>query len=156
MLNPKPTLLLACIIPLLAFAIAGCDRSGHPGLGKVQGTVSYQGKPISAGSLVFEVAGARQAQGTIVDGKITAVTTFSPGDGVPVGAARIAVFALATTVTPADKSAVPPGKARTASLPDASTADKPLIPSKYNNPATSGLTCDIVPGDNKIALDLRD
>jgi hypothetical protein len=141
--------------PLLAMGIlglllaSGCG-SHHAPLGKVKGTVRYRGQPVAAGSLVFEVAGARPAQGTIVDGKITEVTTRSPGDGVPLGLARIAVFAV-----PATKPNAPAGRGEP--LPTGTpSSDKPLIPEKYNNLSTSGLTWKIVEGENHLLLDLAD
>ena len=72
---------------------AGCGRSNRPRLGRVTGTVTYQAQPLASGSLVFEVSGTRPANAKIVDGQITEVMTFEPNDGVPIGLARIAVFA---------------------------------------------------------------
>jgi len=130
-------LLVTCLVLLPA---SGCGRSGRPALGRVHGTVSYQGKPLLIGSMIFEVSGARQAQGKIVQGKITEVGTFDRGDGIPVGTARIAVFAYEADVTNASASM---------------NVGKSLIPNKYNDPSTSGLTWKIESGDNEIILDLK-
>jgi hypothetical protein len=141
-------LLLA--IGILGLLLASGCGSKHSPLGKVEGTVRYRGQPIAAGAVVFEIAGARPAQGKIVDGKITEVTTRSPGDGVPLGLARIAVFAV-----PATKPNAPAGTG-TWILDGAPSLGKPLIPAKFNNLATSGLTWKIVEGKNDVALDLAD
>ena len=85
--------LLLSLVWLVTFA--GCGRSDRHPLGSVAGTVRYQGQPLASGTIIFEVAGARPANGTIVDGKIVEVTTYAPQDGAPVGDARIAVFATA-------------------------------------------------------------
>jgi len=143
---------------LLLVVSVGCGRSDRPPLGKVSGTVSHNGQPIKSGSMVFEVAGARPAHARIVDGKITEVTTYDPNDGVPVGLARIAVFATESGGAPA--SAIPttpatsdPGSyAPGANYMGAET--KPLIPTKYNDPSTSGLTWQVEEGENDLALDL--
>lgn len=132
--------LLAWIASVLL--ATGCGRSDRH-LGQVRGTVSYQGKPLAAGAVVFEVSGARQAQGKIVNGKITEAGTFATDDGVPEGMARIAVFA--NEAAPAKSSALSPSM----------NVGKSLIPKKYNDPSTSGLTWKIESGNNDITLDLK-
>lgn len=135
-------LLLAWVAGVLV--AAGCSgRSDRPPLAKVRGTVTYQGKPLAAGTLVFEVPGKRQAQGKIVDGKIAEAGTYALDDGVPLGTARIAVFA--TEPAPPKPSASGPGM----------DLGKSLIPSKYNDPSTSGLMWKIEAGQNNLSLNLQ-
>jgi hypothetical protein len=132
--------MLACFAAGLA-AVAGCgDSSNRSPLGKIVGTVKYRGKPVS-GTLIFETSGARSAYGKIVDGRITEVTTYADGDGAPLGLARIAVFV-----------APPENPAGTAQEQD---VFRSMIPAKYNDPATSGLTLQVVAGENTLALDLQ-
>ena len=131
-------LLLALVLP----TFSGCKQSDHPALGKVSGTVSYRGKPVEAGTLLFEVRGARTAYGKIAGGKIVEVTTYKTGDGVPLGAARIAVFVPAPEDTP-------PAETFQRDL------FKSLVPLKYGDPAASGLTHEIVAGDNVVAIDMQ-
>lgn len=141
----------AALIPLTA----GCG-SGQP-MGKVTGTVSYKGTPIKNGTIVFEVDGARPATGKIVDGQITDVTTAEKGDGVPVGTAKIAITAT-------DAPAEAPQPTPAATDPGAQTdmtnymgmGAKSIIPPHFNNPASSGLSTEIVKGDNTVTLDLTD
>ncbi len=133
-------LLLCCFIA--ASWSPGCSRKDRTSLGKVSGTVAYRGKPVAAGTLIFEVAGARPAHGRIVDGKIVEVTTYAAGDGVPLGLARIAVYAT----PPEDPAAAAKSQER--------DVFKSLIPAKYNDPATSGLTLQVVAGENTLTLDL--
>lgn len=141
-----------CVVCLVLCAGCGSDRTP---LGKVSGTVSYQGQPIASGTIIFEVAGARPANGKIVDGKITEVTTYETNDGVPVGQAKIAVFATSAgnagaAVTSGDPGSLPaPGQ----SYMDAGAQS--LIPAKYNDPSTSGLDREIKEGENTITLDLK-
>jgi hypothetical protein len=143
----------------LAFTtcFAGCGRSSRTPLGRVSGTVQYNGRPISSGSVVFEVDGARPAHGTIADGAIVDVTTYTPGDGVPVGNARIAVFATGdggagdaatTTDSPGEAIALGPNYM--------GGGVKSPIPSRYNDPALSGLTWTIQAGKNVVELNLSD
>ena len=141
-----------CVVCLVL--CAGCGGSDRAPLGKVSGTVSYQGQPIVSGTIIFEVAGARPANGKIVDGQIAEVTTHEPNDGVPIGQAKIAVFATSVgdaggAATPGDPGTLPsPGQ----NYMDAGAQS--LIPAKYNDPSTSGLKEEIKKGENTITLDL--
>jgi hypothetical protein len=149
----KRTLLL-CVASLIVSA--GCGGSGRAPLGKVTGTVNYRGEPVKSGTIILEVPGTRQATGKIVDGKITEVTTHDPNDGVPVGTAKIAVFATqAAAQGAAPATGGNPGSYKMDPNYMGSGAQS-LIPAKYNNPATSGLTAEIKKGENTLTLDLKD
>jgi len=143
--------LVASLLPLAS----GCG-SGQP-MGTVTGTVSYEGEPIENGSIVFEVSGARPATGKIVNGQITDVTTDAEGDGVPVGNAKIAVFATdAPAETPAETpAATDPGTGGDMSNYMGMDA-KSIIPPHFNDPASSGLSTEIVEGENTVTLDLTE
>src|SRR5262245_53602644 len=71
---------------------AGCS-SGVP-MATVKGTVTLDGKPLAKGTIRFESAGQRPATGQIVNGNIVELTTYKPGDGVPIGSHKIAVWAM--------------------------------------------------------------
>ncbi len=149
----------------LAFALVttlcavnlGCGKGGGP-MGKVTGTVTYQGEPIPEGRIIFEVPGARSAYGTILNGEITEVTTHNPGDGVPVGTAKIAVFADkpgGQDSSPATSPGDDPGTL--APMGDSYMGvGAALVPPKFNDPSTSGLTAEISKGTNSLALELVD
>lgn len=141
----------------LVILLGGCSGGKQ---GTVTGTVSYKGKPIPSGKIIFEVAKARPATGLIVDGKITEVTTYELNDGVPVGLAGIAVFALEEPAKPAASSPPPknPGDYKSGPMDPGYMGmnAKSLIPKKYNHPATSGLTWQIKAGKNEVVLDLQD
>ncbi|MBN1395485.1 MAG: hypothetical protein JW959_10715 [Pirellulales bacterium] len=129
-------------IALFLLATTGCQKSDRAALGKVSGTVSYRGEPVASGTVIFEVRGARTAYGKIDDGKIIEVTTYKPGDGAPLGPARIAVFVPAPEDAPSERVFQ-------------RDLYKSLIPPKYGDPAASGLTFEIAAGDNNLVLDLR-
>jgi hypothetical protein len=146
------------VLVLVVLFVAGCGRSNRPKLGQVTGTVSYRGQPIASGSLVFEVSGARPATAKIANGQITEVTTFDLNDGVPIGQARIAVFATEGGGAP-PAAAPPPSDPGAYKAPGADYMGggaKPLVPPKFNDPSTSGLTWDIKEGKNAIKLELTD
>jgi hypothetical protein len=126
-------------------------------MGAVTGTVSYKGEPVKNGTVVFEVDGARPATGKIVDGQITEVTTAVSGDGVPVGTAKIAVFATDAPDEPAGEPSAGANPGEQADMSDyMGMGAKSLIPPHFNDPASSGLTAEIKAGDNTVTLDLTD
>jgi hypothetical protein len=130
------------------FLLAGC--SGGPKLVPVTGTVTLDDKPLARGTLTLETPGMRPATLTVVDGKITEATTFKTGDGVPVGKHKVAVSATAeaasaVAATPGDGKAPGPNY----------MGGKSLIPAKYNNPETSGLTADVGPGETTVKFELK-
>ena len=134
---------------------SACSPNRAP-LGTIQGTVRYNGRPIAEGQILFEVAGARPAQGRILDGRIVDVTSYASGDGAPVGLARIAVFAnppsvslYASSGTVAPDDALATGRVR-------GPGGQSLIPARYNDLETSGLSHELVAGPNELTLELHD
>lgn len=135
-------------------AFLGCD--GRPSRVPVTGNVTYEGQPVKEGTIIFEVAGNRPAEGKIVDGKIVDVFTFEPGDGGAIpGKAKVAVYATGAApaatpaATPADPGAAGPVKM------DYMSGGASLIPARYNDPATSGLEYEISPnGPNDFEVKL--
>jgi len=140
-------LLRICAVALVFCALTGC--SDRPKLAKVKGTVTLDGKLLPNGSITFETTGARPATGKIVNGQIVEVTTFDPDDGVPVGSHRVAI-----TANEEASSAVVanPGEGKTPG-PNY-MGGKSIIPTAYNNPATSGFTAEIKSGENTVEFKL--
>lgn len=139
------------LVGLLIWACLGCGSSG-PELAPVTGTVSIDGTPLKKGTIVFESEGNRPANGRIEDGKIVEVTTFNKGDGVPVGSHKVAVFALEETSTVETSDPSQP----TATGSNYMGTGKSLIPDKYNNPDTSGLTAEVEAGqENMVTYELK-
>jgi hypothetical protein len=69
--------LLVCLVALLA--TTGCGKK----TGEVTGTVTFKGKPLPAGKIVFTGAKNRTGSGDIVDGKFT-VAAAPVGDDIKV------------------------------------------------------------------------
>lgn len=119
-------LLLSCA--LTALAVCGCS----PATTDVSGTVTYQGKPLPAGSvtLVDSSGAVHQAQ-IQADGKFTV-------PNVPVGSVRVAVSTpKANRGKPSPFGGEPPPP------PPAGT---PELPMELANPDTSGLTGTVTAG----------
>ena len=146
------------ILCVVCLGISGCFSKSPP-LGQVEGTVTFDGKPLEEGTIIFTVSGARDASGIIKNGEIQQVTSFKPGDGAPIGEAKIAVIAVksgAGTISPASAS---PGDEGNPALAGRGTSpmmvnSEFLIPTRYTNPEKSGLTATIAKGKNEINLEL--
>lgn len=129
---------------LLLLLLAGCGSN----MAQVTGTVTYEGKALKEGTIIFETTGARPASGKIVEGKIVEVMTLKEGDGITPGTHKVAIHAFETTggaggANPGDKSGV------------ASMMPKRLIPESYGNPETSKLTAEIKAGTNEVKYELK-
>jgi hypothetical protein len=133
----------------LAALAAGCGAGdGRPVLARVSGTVTYKGKPLPGASLVFypEQQGIRSAMALTDEQGRYKLWTYDQNDGAPVGNCQVTV----TLRGPAEKTAIHPS-ARGKGLGDAyyeqvTSTGRPLIPEKYFNPQTSGLTAVVVEG----------
>jgi hypothetical protein len=135
--------LVGLVVGLLAL---GCNR--NPQTVPVTGTVTYQGKPLATGTIIFESPGSRPATGKIVDGQITEVTTFEPGDGAPPGKHAIAIQSIAET---SSAVAADPSAKTSAGYMQATS----LLPDKYGAPSTSGLSADIQAGMGPLKFELE-
>ncbi|MDR0610091.1 MAG: hypothetical protein LBG58_08280 [Planctomycetaceae bacterium] len=141
---------------LLVLFCSGCDSS-KPTLGKVEGTVTLDGQPLKKGNIIFTTKGTRDAFGIIENGVIQRVTTFVEDDGTPVGLAAVAIIAIKETEN--RPSAVNVSDDSDPSTPTVGNSvtmggDEFLIPIRYTNPETSGLTATIQKGINTLNFEL--
>jgi len=123
-------------------------------LGLVEGTVTFDGKPLEEGTIVFTVSGARDASGLIKNGEIQQVTSFKPGDGAPVGEARIAIIAVKPTAGDISQGMSSQSDANSPGTSSMMGNSEFLIPTRYTNPEKSGLTATITKGKNEVHFDL--
>jgi len=117
-------------------ASAGCGDSG-PDLVPLTGTVTVGGRPLERGmvQLVPEDPRGSAAVGSVAAGRFVALTADRPG--VVPGRYRIRIDARAE---PKDET---------------DTLPKPLVPLRYFDAATSGLSCEAIAGrDNAVELNL--
>jgi len=132
--------------------LAGCGGGPERSqTGTITGTVTLDDQPIEAGTIIFESDNSRPASGKIVDGKIVDVMTYEPGDGVPIGSQRIAIQAssVGESVEVADPSATGPVDLNYMG------GGNSLVPKKYTDPNTSGLTAEIEAGENTVSFQLK-
>lgn len=124
---------------ILAMACCvGCGTTG-PAIAPVNGKVLIDGKPLTQGRVVAVPAAGRGANGIIQpDGSFT-LSTYEPGDGALVGTHKISVVAYAGAG---------------AGGPESSLGNL-IVPRRYINPETSGLTIDVTAdGENSPLIEL--
>jgi hypothetical protein len=112
--------------------IAGCGPSG-PKTYEVTGTVTYDGKPVEKGEIIFHATDGKGSAdvGQIVDGKYTLQATDGPK--------RVEITATRESSKPA---------------PDGLPNYESYIPKQYNNEST--LTAEVKPsGENTFSFDLK-
>ena len=123
-------------------AFVGC---GGPGskykTAPVKGKVTYKSAPVPNGTVMFIPEAGPTATGQIQkDG--TFVMTTDEADGAVLGTHKVVITALEdmANVLPEQQSGLP----------------KSIIPSKYSNDMSSGLTAQVADQDNVINFDLVD
>jgi hypothetical protein len=129
----------AAILALAIAAVVGCGPK-HPATASVKGKVLLNGQPLTLGSVGTIPAAGRAARGDIQPDGSFELQTFAPRDGALIGKHKVAVVAY-------DSSG---GKG-----PE-SEYGKLLVPKRYANYETSGLTIDVKEGEaNTPTLELK-
>lgn len=138
-----------CSAGLTVALAAGCGGQKNatwqrPKVVPAGGVVRFRGQPLD-GALVTFVSQTVSASGrTDAEGRFT-LTTFEAGDGAVPGKHTVCVSKVQLPDSAPDKSAAPvwrPGRTPRSSEP------RQLIPKRYADPATSGLTADVAEGGN--------
>jgi hypothetical protein len=127
----------------LALGFGGCDSSGVGRLVPVQGRVTFDGQPLTAGSLVFKPDAEKgntskhePAANIEADGSYRLFT--AEREGAPLGWYKVSVVAQA----PADER-------------NPYAATKSLIPARYAEVGTSGLGVEVVDEPSPDAYHLK-
>lgn len=138
---PSRTVLsLICVVLLSTY---GCG-DGHPKRSIVTGTVTYNGKPLSIGSLVFiPVGGGPSAQGKIDRNGFYEMGTYEEDDGVIPGNYKIMITALTS----------PGGSGLPEDAVNGNAGPVSVIPDWYGDLEKSGLQV-MVEADKANTIDL--
>lgn len=112
--------------------LAGCGGDRLPVV-PVEGKVTYQGKPLEFGAVIFQPAAGPGASGTIQPDGTFRLSTYGNEDGAVLGTHKVA-FSCFDSQSP---NAPPPDPSKEPGL------GKPLIPRKYLSAETSGLTAEV-------------
>lgn len=118
-------------------AWVGCGRQG-PETISVHGTVTLDGNPVAGASVMFMPQSAgRPATGLTGEEGRFELTTFRERDGAIPGQHRVTVTLSKTTGFLTDKDGLSAGVA-----PEGARQEW-IVPQRYSNPDTSGLTVDV-------------
>lgn len=115
----------------------GCGSSA-PHTIPVSGTVTFDGKPLSKGTISFIPAGDKTEFGRPATGNIDpqgnyTLSTFKPGDGAVPGKYQVAVVSIANEPSPEE-------------MAEKGAQITSTIPAGYNSPMTSGLRATVEAG----------
>jgi hypothetical protein len=138
----------------LVFQLSGCSSHDPdmPKLAKVRGKVSYQGKPLDGGRVVFTPSGSKGggsdqgATGEISSDGSYEMTTYNTGDGAVLGQHIV-------TVLSQKKGEMPqPDKYSQIKY----ELPKNATPAKYATADKSPLRCTVVEGGMEFNIELKD
>lgn len=127
----SPGTLALAIVGIALILIVGCGPK-HPSMASVKGKVLLNGQPMTSGSVGTVPTAGRGAHSDIHSDGTFELHTYSAGDGALIGKHKVAVVAYDATG----------GK-----TPE-SEYGKLIVPKRYANYETSGLTIDVQPGGN--------
>lgn len=109
---------------------AGCDGGNGDALVPVSGTVLFEGTPLESGTIVTTSDRGLPARATIGSDGSFSLSTPNRGEGATVGEHQVAIFAFENTE-------------ELETNPEA--MGKLVIPRRYSEAATSGLTIEVAP-----------
>lgn len=133
------------VLTLFAIALSGCGGGGDaPPLGRVSGTVTFQGEPVDGAEITFMSDDGVVAAATLgSDGTYQVSSEY--GRGIPLGTYHVAVTPPAPSPEDVDDDGNP--------LVDQSQFDK--IPDMYRDFAQSGLEITVTEGSNTFDVDMQ-
>ena len=125
-----------CVVAVTIVAVSGCSGVKIPPLGQVGGIVTLDGQPLTKGQVQFLPDSSKGTKGRMAvgiigtDGRFS-LTAFKPGDGALVGFHKVVIICEEDmpTFDPNPKVGLQPPKS--------------LIPIRYTNEKTSGLTAEV-------------
>lgn len=139
---------LSLVFPLVALlGLVGCGgNSNRPQTSQVKGMVTFDGKPLPSGSLLFvPTGGGPTAQGKINEDGSYEMGTFAEDDGAVLGTFKVMITAY---TQPKGGPGLPEDAI------NGNAASIPLIPEVYGDLENSGLTATVAEEPNTINFDL--
>ena len=141
--------ILSCLVMLSL----GCGGAGAPSrpMGDVTGTVTYQEKPVVGANIVFLPTVRDTPAGAAVTDGAGRYKLIIAGyqKGVVTGSYKVSIALNAPYDGPIPEGMNP-------EMAKENYRGKPLIPEKYFNPSTSGLTAEVKSGSNTFDFALQD
>ncbi|MEX1041842.1 MAG: hypothetical protein WDZ51_14480 [Pirellulaceae bacterium] len=160
------------LLALVPIGILGCGTGDGSNDGTVPANVRvmYEGQPVQGANLTFVPANSSNAHasgnsgttsqgavGTTNDKGEVAMWTFEPGKGVTPGSYHVGIRKLEVLSLPDPESVSPEEYAKRSKELDAALKgpSKHLLPEKFSRAKTSGLTAEVVEGEeNQFLFDL--
>lgn len=150
-------------LAILLAPMVGCGGNGFPDPTPVTGTVNYNGSPIEGALVTFIPEGevGRASSGTTDAQGTFSLTTFSTNDGAIPGKYKVTIAKAESTLSESEMNAEDPGDAYGEMMEAAAsgTMDKLMkneLPTKYGKADTSGLTREVIEGqENNFGFDLE-
>lgn len=140
-----------------ALAVVGCGGDGLPKRYSVSGTITYKGANVPKGTISFvpeDQTNGRAAESSIVDGRYTLSTTGNEDGALP-GSYMVRIVAVEQDMSQV-KAKAGGGAGRQDDVYAAMKSAKQLIPAKYQETSTSGLTAKVEERSNTIDFPLTD
>jgi hypothetical protein len=134
---------LAAALALAALPLAGCG-----GTGSVSGKVTYNGAPLPYGSVQFLTPGGAFVADIGPDGSYSL-------SGVPAGPARVSVTCQDPRYAEHMRQLAAHGRDPRSPAPRGRFDDFNKIPSRFNDPTTSGLAFEVQSGSQAWDINLK-
>ena len=141
----------------MSMAAAGCSgetdkwTAERPKSVPASGTVQFEKRPVEGATVVFQPDGAghtRAATGVTDSSGNFKLQTYDAGDGAVPGKFKVTITKVTSTSTATSQES----KSNDTAAPKTEW----IIPKKYGNVMTSGLTAEVKDGDkNEFAFDLQ-
>jgi hypothetical protein len=148
MLKTKSAIVLLFVLPI----VVGCGPR-RPATAPVSGRVTFNGKPLTTGQVMFYPDRGRTSVSPIdADGRYR-LTTFKPGDGALLGHHRVTIEAARVAMQGKMPKNVEEEMRGHGFSPGATTVER-LAPERYSELETTPLTADVAPQENTINFDL--
>lgn len=125
-----------CLAAVSAFSLAGCRRP--PTLVPVEGRVLLDGKPLVTGAIMVQPQAGPAAQAKIQTDGSFRLGTFTPEDGAIPGIAAVRVICRPEVTKPGEER----------------TFGRSLIPEKYSQFESSGISVEIRDGMEPLVIEL--
>jgi hypothetical protein len=138
------------VLVLVAALVAGCGPT-RPETAQVGGRVTYRGKPVVAGQIMFYPEEGRPAASAIAPDGTYRLGTFSATDGATPGHHRVTIQAIRFKTLQRPKTLDEEAHSGDVIV---RTAPEWLVPEKYFRLETTPLTAEVKRGKNTIDFDL--
>lgn len=124
-------------VAAIALVCGGCGQ--RVTMVPVRGRVTVDGKPLGSGSVMFQPQAGPAARGQIGPDGSFELGTHHPGDGVRAGPAAVRVTSVAAVKVVAGEE---------------QPAGRSVIPMRYADFTTSGITVTVAPGMEPVEIEL--